>query len=76
MTTMHNLLLKTYFGGWHKLYIEIVIYYFLEKTYVAWNENKVACLLIINVFAIYPNTSYKHLLYNLHKKRIDIKVIN
>ncbi len=31
---------------------------------------------MIDVSAAYPNTSYQYLLYNLLKRRIDIKVVN
>lgn len=76
MATTYNLLLKTHFGGWRKSCVETAIHHLLEKVYTVWNEGKITFFLMMDVFAAYPNTSYKHLLYNLQKRRIDKKAID
>lgn len=65
-----------YFGDQYKLCIKIVIYHLSEKIYTTCNENNVVFFLIINVFVAYPNIFYQYLLHNLHKKRIDVEVVN
>ena len=47
----------------------------IRKIYAAWNENKIASLLMMEVSAVYPNTFHQRLLYNL-RKRIDLKVVD
>ena len=76
IATMHNLLPKTHFRGRRGSCVEITIHYLLKKIYVAWNENKVASLLMIDVSAAYPNISHQRLLHNLRKKKIDVKVVD
>ncbi len=76
MATTHNLLSKNYFKGQCRLYVETEIYYLLEKIYITWNEDKITSLFMINIFAVYLNTSYHYLLQNLHKRNIDVKIIN
>lgn len=75
MAITHNLLLKTHFRDRCGLYIETAIHYLLEIIYTAWNKNKIASLLMIDVSVAYPNTFHQRLLYNLHKKKMDIKVV-
>ena len=76
MATTHNLLPKVHFRGQRGSYVETAIHHLLKKIYAAWNENKGASLLMIDVFTAYPNTFHQRLLHNLRKKRIDIKVVN
>ncbi len=76
MAATHNLLPKTHFEGRQKSCIETEIHHLLEKIYTAWNENKIASRLMIDVSAAYPNISHQLLQQNLRKRRIDIKVIN
>ncbi len=75
MATTHELLPKTHFGGWCRLCLETAIHHLLEKIYAAWNENKIASLLMIDVSAAYPNKSHQRLLHNLQKRKIDIKML-
>ena len=56
--------------------METAIHHLLEKIYAAWNENKVASLLMMDVSAAYLYTSHQRLLHNLRKKRIDVKVVD
>ena len=76
ITTTNNLLLKTYFRGRCRSCVETIIHHLLEKIYAAWNENKIAFLLMMDVFAAYLNTSHQHLLHNLRIKRIDVKIVD
>ena len=76
MATTHNLLPKTHFEGRRESCVETAIHHLLEKIYAAWNENKTASLLMMNVSAAYPNTSHQRLLHNLRKKRIDVKMVD
>ena len=76
MATTHNLLLKMHFGGRHGSCVETAIHHLLEKSYAAWNENKVASLLMMDVSVAYPYNSHQCLLNNLRKNRIDIKVVD
>lgn len=76
MATTHHLLPKTHFGGRRVSFVKTAIHHFLEKIYIAWNENNIASLLMMDVFAAYPNTSHQRPLYTLPKKKIDGKVVN
>lgn len=76
MATTHHLLLETHFGGWRGSFIETAIHHLFEKIYAAWNKDKIASLLIVDVSAAYPNTSHQRLLHNLRKWKIDGKVVN
>ena len=58
VATTHNLLPKTHFGGRRGSCIETAIYHLLEKIYAAWNKNKIASLLMMDISAAYPNTSH------------------
>ncbi len=53
MVITNNLLSKIYFGGWCRSYIETAIYYLIKKIDIAWNKNKIASLLIIDIFITY-----------------------
>ena len=75
MATIYNLLLGTHFGGWQGSCIKMAIHNLLEKIYTAWNKNKIASLLKIDISVAYPNTSHKHLLHNLCKRKTDHKVV-
>lgn len=76
MATTHELLPTYHFGGRRGSCIETAIHHLLEKIYAAWNENKIASLLMMDVSAAYPNTSHQRLLHNLRKRKIDIKVVD
>lgn len=76
MATTHYLLPKTHFRGRRKSYVETAIYHLLEKIYTAWNKDKIAFLLMMDVSMAYPNTSHQRLLHNLRKRKIDLKVVN
>lgn len=75
MATTYNLLPKTHFGGRRGSCVETAIHHLLEKVYTAWNEGKIASLLMMDVSAAYPNTSHQCLLHNLRKRRFDKKAI-
>ena len=76
MATTHHLLPETHFGGRRGSCVETAIHHLLEKIYAAWNEDKIASLLMMDVSAAYPNTSHQRLLHNLRKRKIDVKVVN
>ena len=76
VATTHKLLPTTHFGDGRGLCVETVIHYLLEKIYAAWNKNKIASFLMIDVSAAYPNTSHQRLFHNLRKKKIDIKMVD
>ncbi len=75
MATRHNFLPRTHYGGWRGSCIETAIHNLLEKVYTAWNKNEIASLLMMDVWAVYPNTSHQRLLHNLRKRKIDYKVV-
>ena len=76
MATTHYLLPKTHFGGQRGSCVETAIHHLLEKIYAAWNKDKIASLLMMDVSAAYPNISHQRLLHNLRKRKIDRKVVN
>ncbi len=76
MATTNELLPTTHFGGRRGSFVETAIHHQLEKIYTAWNENKIASLLIMDVSAAYPNTSHQRLLLNLRKRKIDTKMVD
>ncbi len=76
MATIYELLLTTFFGDRRGSCVETAIHHLLEKIYAAGNDNKIASLLMMDVFAEYPNTSHQRLLHNLRKRKIDIKMVD
>lgn len=76
MATTHHLLPKTHFGGRRGSCVETAIHHLLEKIHAAWNKDKIASLLMMDVSAAYPNTSHQRLFHNLRKRKIDRKVVN
>ena len=75
MATMHNLFPKMHFGGRRGSCLETAMHHLLEKIYAAWNESKIANLLMLDVSTTYPNIFHQRLLHSLRKKTIDIKVV-
>lgn len=75
MAITYNLLPKNYFSSWQRLCIEIAVYNLLKKIYVIQNKDKITLFFIIDISKIYTNMSYKYLLHNLYKRKIDYKVI-
>lgn len=55
MAITYNLLPETHFGGQQRSCIERALYNILEKVYVAWNKNKIASLLMIDVSIVNPS---------------------
>ena len=76
MATTHELLPTTHFGGRRGSCVETAIHHLLKKIYAAWNENKIASFLMMDVSAAYPNTSHQRLLHNLRKRKMDIKMVD
>ncbi len=76
MATTHGLLPTTYFGGRRRSCVETAIHHLLKKLYAAWNENKIASFLMMDVSAANRNTSHQRLIHNLWKEKIDIKVVD
>lgn len=63
-------------GGRRLRSYEHGIHYLLERIYQAWNSDKVATLLLLDVSGAYDRVSHKRLLHNLKKRSIDPAVIN
>ncbi len=76
MATTHEIFPITYFGSRRRSCVKTAIHHLLEKIYAAWNENKIASPLMMDVSAEYPNTSQQRLLHNLQQRKIDIKVVD
>lgn len=71
----YNLLLRTHFRSRQGSYIETNIYNRLKKIYATWNNNGIALVLMMDVFAAYPNILHQRLLHNLCKQKINYKII-
>ena len=77
ITERHQLLPKTHIGGRKGRSTEHAIHMIIEEIYAAWNraDRQVASLLLLDVSGAFDNVSYKRLLYNLRRRRIDKKVV-
>jgi Reverse transcriptase (RNA-dependent DNA polymerase) len=71
----HNLLLNTHIGGREKRSTEHALHTITENIYEAWNDMKIASLLLLDVSGAYDNVSHERLLYNLRKRKIDEKTV-
>ncbi len=72
----HNLLPSTHMGGRRLRSCEHGIHYLLERIYQAWNSDKVATLLLLDVSGAYDKVSHPRLLHNLRKRSIDTNIVN
>ena len=71
----YHLLSVTHMGGRRLRSYEHGIHYLLERIYQAWNSDKVATLLLLDVSEIYDKVSHPRLLHNLRKRLIDPNII-
>lgn len=71
----HGLLPTTHMGGRRLRSCEHGIHYILERIYQAWNSDKVATLLLLDVSGAYDKVSHPRLLHNLRKRAIDTKTV-
>lgn len=71
----HSLLPDYHIGGRKARSTEMAIHHILETIHMAWDEKKVASLLLLDVSGAYDNVSHKRLLHNLQKRRIDTLII-
>ncbi len=72
----HNLLPITHMGGRRLRSCEHGIHYLLERIYQAWNSDKVATLLLLDVSGAYDKVSHPRLLHNLRKRSIDTNIVS
>ncbi len=70
----HNLLPDTHMGGRRLRSYEHRIHYLLERIYQAWNSNKIASMLLLDISGVYDKVSYPRLLHNLRKRSIDTSI--
>ncbi len=70
----HNLLPDTHMGGRRLRSCEHGIHYLLERIYQAWNSNKIASMLLLDVSGAYDKVSHPRLLHNLRKRGIDTSI--
>lgn len=71
MTEIHQLLPNTHFGSRKLLSTEHAGDYLLERIQEAWNNKKIASLLLLDVAGAFDNVAHERLLHNLWKRRID-----
>ena len=76
LVKIYELLSTIYIRGYRLRLYKYDIYYLLERIYQIQNSNKVATMLLLDVLDIYNKISYPRLLYNLRKRKIDIRVVN
>lgn len=71
----HNLLPEYHIGGRKSRLTEYAIHHILETIHEAWDEGKVASLLLLDVSGAYDNISHQRLLHNFRKRRLNILII-
>lgn len=71
----YSLLPDLHIGGRKSRSTEHAIHHILETIHKAWDESMVATLLLLDVSGAYDNVSFKRLLHNLRKRRIDTQLI-
>ncbi len=71
----HNLLPELHMGGRKSRSTEHAIHHILETINEAWDEGKVASLLLLDVSGAYDNVSHQRLLHNLKKRRLDTLMV-
>jgi ribonuclease HI len=71
----YSLLPDYHIGGRKARSTEMAIHHILETIHMAWDEKKVASLLLLDVSGAYDNVSHKRLLHNLQKRQIDTSII-
>ena len=75
MAKIHHLLPKTHFEGRRNASTEHTIHYLVEKTYAAWDQEKEASALMLDVTGAFDNISHSRLIHNLRKRRLDPQMI-
>lgn len=71
----YNLLPESHIRGRKSRSTEHAIHYILETIHEAWDEGKVASLLLLDVSGAYDNVSHHRLLHNLKKRRLDTPMV-
>lgn len=70
MTETHQLLPITHFGGRKSTSTENAAHFLIERIISAWNNNKIASLLLLDVAGAFDNVVHQRLLQNLRKRRV------
>lgn len=71
----HKLLPRTYMGARRSVSTEHALHYPVERIHAAWNKDKVATTLLLDVSGAFENVSRPRLLHNLRSKRIDERIV-
>lgn len=53
----------------------VLFHYLIERIYQAWNSDKVATMLLLDVSGTYDKVSHRRLLHNLSKRSVDQTII-
>ena len=72
----HLLLPKNHFRGRPGCSTVNTIHYLTNKVHQAWQNNKVASILFLDVEGAFPNAVTTRLIHNLKKRRIPATIIN
>ena len=72
----HHILPKNHFGGRPGQSTSDAIHYLISKIHAAWNKNKVASVLFLDVEGAFPNAVTARLIHNLKKRRIPNSIVN
>ena len=71
----HGLIPNTHMGGRRLRSYEHGVHYLIERIYQAWNSDKVATMLLLDVSGVYDKVSHRRLLHNLRKRAIDSAMV-
>jgi len=71
----HHMLPKTHTGERKQTSCKHRIYLLFEKVYSAWQKNKVALLLLLDIAGAFDNVSYARLLYNIRKRGLLKEIV-
>ena len=71
----HQLLPKNHFSGHPGHSTTDTIHYLFNKIHKAWNENKVASILFLDIEGTFPNAINTQLIHNMKKRQIPSSII-